>query len=64
MLEAIGLSLAAAGEHDESIATFERAISEQRWPPGRNEPCWCGSERKCKRCCGAVSNDSELQAAA
>jgi tetratricopeptide (TPR) repeat protein len=22
------------------------------WPPGRNEPCWCGSERKYKRCCG------------
>jgi len=23
-----------------------------RWPPGRNEPCWCGSQRKDKRCCG------------
>lgn len=23
------------------------------WPPGRNDPCWCGSERKYKRCCGA-----------
>jgi hypothetical protein len=23
-----------------------------RWPPGRNQPCWCGSERKYKRCCG------------
>lgn len=22
------------------------------WPPGRNQPCWCGSERKYKRCCG------------
>lgn len=22
------------------------------WPPGRNEPCWCGSGRKYKRCCG------------
>jgi tetratricopeptide (TPR) repeat protein len=22
------------------------------WPPGRNEPCWCGSRRKYKRCCG------------
>ena len=45
-------------------ADERRAISEQRWPPGRNEPCWCGSGRKYKRCCGAVSNDSELQAAA
>ncbi len=23
------------------------------WPPGRNEPCWCGSGRKYKKCCGA-----------
>jgi tetratricopeptide (TPR) repeat protein len=22
------------------------------WPPGRNEPCWCGSSVKYKRCCG------------
>jgi tetratricopeptide (TPR) repeat protein len=26
-----------------------RAIS---WPPGRNDPCWCRSGRKYKRCCG------------
>jgi hypothetical protein len=25
------------------------------WPPGRNEPCWCGSGRKYKKCCGAPS---------
>ncbi|MGH3928483.1 MAG: SEC-C metal-binding domain-containing protein [Pseudonocardiaceae bacterium] len=23
------------------------------WPPGRNQRCWCGSERKYKKCCGA-----------
>jgi tetratricopeptide (TPR) repeat protein len=22
------------------------------WPPGRNDPCWCGSGSKYKRCCG------------
>lgn len=22
------------------------------WPPGGNEPCWCGSGRKYKKCCG------------
>jgi hypothetical protein len=21
------------------------------WPPGRNEPCWCGSTTKYKKCC-------------
>ena len=21
------------------------------WPPGRNEPCWCGSRLKYKKCC-------------
>ncbi|MFV2196928.1 SEC-C domain-containing protein [Nocardiopsis sp. LOL_012] len=25
------------------------------WPPERNRPCWCGSERKYKKCCGAPS---------
>lgn len=27
-----------------------RAIA---WPPARNEPCWCRSGRKYKRCCGS-----------
>ncbi len=22
------------------------------WPPSRNAPCWCGSTRKYKKCCG------------
>lgn len=22
------------------------------WPPGRNARCWCGSQRKYKKCCG------------
>ncbi len=25
------------------------------WPPGRNEPCWCTSGGKYKRCCGALA---------
>jgi len=30
------------------------------WPPGRNEPCWCGSGRKYKKCCAApTSVDAE-----
>lgn len=45
-------------------ADERRSVAEQRWPPGRNEPCWCGSERKYKRCCGAVSSDGEIRAAA
>ncbi|MEU6493459.1 tetratricopeptide repeat protein [Streptomyces sp. NPDC046984] len=24
----------------------------QTWPPPRNGPCWCGSSRKYKKCCG------------
>jgi tetratricopeptide (TPR) repeat protein len=23
------------------------------WPPGRNDPCWCASGRKYKKCCGS-----------
>lgn len=25
------------------------------WPPGRNEPCWCGAQRKYKKCCEPVA---------
>ncbi|MGI8330744.1 SEC-C metal-binding domain-containing protein [Actinomadura scrupuli] len=28
-------------------------ITLVKWPPGRNEDCWCGSGRKYKKCCGA-----------
>jgi tetratricopeptide (TPR) repeat protein len=24
------------------------------WPPSRNDPCWCGSGRKYKRCCATA----------
>jgi hypothetical protein len=26
------------------------------WPPGRNQPCWCGSGRKYKKCCAAAAS--------
>mgnify|MGYP000866609181 FL=1 len=26
------------------------------WPPGRNQPCWCGSGRKYKKCCAATTS--------
>ena len=30
------------------------------WPPGRNEPCWCASGHKYKKCCAApASVDTE-----
>lgn len=36
----------------------------RRWPPGRNELCWCGSERKYKRCGGALATQSPAASAA
>ncbi len=35
-------------------AELDRLGETLIWPPGRNEPCWCGSGRKYKRCCGGV----------
>jgi hypothetical protein len=33
------------------------------WPPGRNEPCWCGSQRKYKKMLwpGATGSDAQLE---
>ena len=47
-------------EHDEDPEEARAAYAARRmqdgdaipWPPGRNEPCWCGSNRKYKKCCG------------
>jgi SEC-C motif len=33
-----------------STTLIRRDIAKP-WPPQRNEPCWCGSERKYKKCC-------------
>lgn len=27
-----------------------------QWPPPRNKPCWCGSDTKYKKCCGAPTH--------
>jgi SEC-C motif-containing protein len=34
-------------------AAGEAAPSRSGPKPGRNEPCWCGSGKKYKKCCGA-----------
>lgn len=33
-------------------AELARTGHAEVWPPGRNDPCWCGSSRKYKKCCG------------
>jgi tetratricopeptide (TPR) repeat protein len=33
-------------------AELARTGRAAHWPPPRNGPCWCGSERKYKKCCG------------
>lgn len=42
---------------EESRAAFaaeqSRTGRATSWPPGRNAPCWCGSQRKYKKCCGS-----------
>jgi tetratricopeptide (TPR) repeat protein len=47
-------------EHDEDPEEARAAYALNRisegegipWPPERNQPCWCGSGRKYKKCCG------------
>jgi hypothetical protein len=35
-----------------SVATRYDDGTGVEWPPGRNQPCWCGSGTKYKKCCG------------
>lgn len=36
----------------EYLVACDRAGHSTPWPPGRNDPCWCGRGAKYKRCCG------------
>lgn len=53
------LAANAADEPDPAQSRAQYAADVARdpsrtitWPPGRNEPCWCGSGNKYKKCCG------------
>jgi tetratricopeptide (TPR) repeat protein len=35
-----------------AAAEVARAGKSVAWPPGRNDPCWCRSGAKYKKCCG------------
>ena len=42
-------------EHSDTRASYATELLEhdttRTWPPERNQPCWCGSGRKYKKCC-------------
>ncbi|MCP3800802.1 SEC-C domain-containing protein [Allokutzneria sp. A3M-2-11 16] len=46
----IGGRTDAFDDYTRSLAEQERA-SDVPWPPPRNQPCWCGSGLKDKKCC-------------
>lgn len=46
-----GLDPESGAARSRFAAELDRRGESVEWPPGRNEPCWCGSGRKYKRCC-------------
>jgi preprotein translocase subunit SecA len=45
-------SMTPVGGGGAAVATQQRVTSEQE-KLGRNDPCWCGSGKKFKKCHGA-----------
>jgi hypothetical protein len=43
--------LLAAMLSDDDAGTAPEPGPRLPWPPGRNDPCWCGSRAKYKKCC-------------
>ena len=43
--------LAAMLSDDDDAGTAPEPGPRLPWPPGRNDPCWCGSRAKYKKCC-------------
>ncbi|MFA6108660.1 MAG: anaerobic sulfatase maturase [Candidatus Latescibacterota bacterium] len=54
MAAAINQGRTAAGVIPWARQLDEQAAARRRGPPGRNDPCPCGSGRKHKQCCGAA----------
>ena len=52
--EEAGYDAGSGGARAAYAATLLQSGDAVIWPPGRNEPCWCGSARKYKKCCGPV----------
>jgi tetratricopeptide (TPR) repeat protein len=48
-----GRDPATGGSRSLYAAELHRTGRAVAWPPGRNDPCWCQSGGKYKRCCGA-----------
>ncbi|MET8214016.1 SEC-C metal-binding domain-containing protein [Streptomyces sp. NPDC005373] len=48
-----GLAPQDGGTRAEYAADLAARGRAQTWPPPRNSPCWCGSSRKYKKCCGS-----------
>jgi preprotein translocase subunit SecA len=49
---AMGVTAGAMGGAATTVATGQRTVPEQQ-KVGRNDPCWCGSGKKFKKCHGA-----------
>lgn len=47
------LNGSSRSSRDEYAAQLQELGHGISWPPGRNDRCWCGSQRKYKKCCGA-----------
>ena len=53
------LSLGLVSELQVVVPEIDPLVLESIFPkPGRNDPCWCGSGQKYKRCC--LSADEEV----
>jgi preprotein translocase subunit SecA len=48
-----GQAYAANGEEGEAVPVVEQRVVDDEHQVGRNDPCWCGSGKKFKKCHGA-----------
>jgi len=59
-----GLDPAGPDSRSRYAAELGRQGQGLAWPPERNAPCWCGSGRKYKKCCGTVELPPDAAGAA
>ena len=57
LADAAGFEVADWRTRAALAASLAEAGQGLPWPPARNDPCWCGSGRKYKKCCDTVPLD-------
>lgn len=58
-VDTVAIAWLPAGDYEQATTLWPVRAGDPAliaWRPDRNQPCWCGSGRKYKKCCAAPTS--------